>query len=217
MRRAWASSVRPAIRRAVPSRWRWRTGRAGGARGGAAYAASLRGFHAVGRGRAVALTLGGLAMVAGAEGRWERALRLAAAATAAGVGSPRPRCHRSQARQYRMIDYGSGQLTVRAIKTADRRRARLARRVAARAVLRQAGSAGLDTTQDRRDRETAELAIQHGYQLCVHAIGDRANRETLEHLRAAFKANPDKKDCAGASSTRSTSARRTSRASASWA
>ena len=40
--------------------------------------------------------------------------------------------------QYRMIDYGNGHLTVRAIKTFDRRRARLARRVAARAVHRQA-------------------------------------------------------------------------------
>jgi hypothetical protein len=43
-------------------------------------------------------------------------------------------------------------------------------------------------------RETAKLAMQHGYQLCVHAIGDRANRETLDMFEQAFKANPDKKD-----------------------
>jgi predicted amidohydrolase YtcJ len=43
-------------------------------------------------------------------------------------------------------------------------------------------------------RETAKLALQHGYQLCVHAIGDRANRETLNIFEEAFKANPDKKD-----------------------
>ena len=36
--------------------------------------------------------------------------------------------------------------------------------------------------------------MQHGYQLCVHAIGDRANRETLDLFEAAMKANPDKKD-----------------------
>ena len=36
--------------------------------------------------------------------------------------------------------------------------------------------------------------MQHGYQLCVHAIGDRANRETLNIFEEAFKANPDKKD-----------------------
>ena len=38
------------------------------------------------------------------------------------------------------------------------------------------------------------MAIEHGYQLCVHAIGDRANRETLDIFEEAFKANPDKKD-----------------------
>jgi predicted amidohydrolase YtcJ len=43
-------------------------------------------------------------------------------------------------------------------------------------------------------RATAELAMQHGYQLCVHAIGDRANRETLDLFEAAFNAHPDKKD-----------------------
>ena len=36
--------------------------------------------------------------------------------------------------------------------------------------------------------------MQHGYQLCVHAIGDRANRETLNIFEEAFKANPTKKD-----------------------
>ena len=42
--------------------------------------------------------------------------------------------------------------------------------------------------------ETARLAMQHGYQLAVHAIGDRANRETLDIFERAFKANPGKKD-----------------------
>ena len=36
--------------------------------------------------------------------------------------------------------------------------------------------------------------MQHGYQLAVHAIGDRANRETLDIFERAFKANPTKKD-----------------------
>ena len=43
-------------------------------------------------------------------------------------------------------------------------------------------------------QETARLAMQHGFQLCVHAIGDRANRETLDIFEAAFAAHPDKKD-----------------------
>src|SRR6185369_1382237 len=55
-------------------------------------------------------------------------------------------------------------------------------------------SAGLNTEDPADIRKTAELAIQHGYQLCVHAIGDRANRETLNIFEDTFKAHPDKKD-----------------------
>ena len=53
---------------------------------------------------------------------------------------------------------------------------------------------GLNTDDPADIRQTAELAIQHGFQLCVHAIGDRANRETLNIFEDAFKAHPDKKD-----------------------
>ncbi len=55
-------------------------------------------------------------------------------------------------------------------------------------------SAGLNTEDPADIRKTAELAIQHGYQLCVHAIGDRANREVLNIFEETFKAHPDKKD-----------------------
>ena len=55
-------------------------------------------------------------------------------------------------------------------------------------------SSGLNTDDPADIRKTAELAIQHGFQLCVHAIGDRANRETLNIFEDAFKAHPDKKD-----------------------
>jgi predicted amidohydrolase YtcJ len=36
--------------------------------------------------------------------------------------------------------------------------------------------------------------MQHGYQLCVHAIGDRGNREALNLFAQAMQANPDRKD-----------------------
>jgi len=55
-------------------------------------------------------------------------------------------------------------------------------------------STGLETTPVSTVKETAKLAMANGYQLCVHAIGDRANRETLNLFEEAFKANPDKKD-----------------------
>jgi len=51
-------------------------------------------------------------------------------------------------------------------------------------------STGLNTTPVEEIRETARLAAEHGYQLCVHAIGDRANRETLDIFGETFLANP---------------------------
>jgi predicted amidohydrolase YtcJ len=96
--------------------------------------------------------------------------------------------------QYRMIDYGNGHLTVRAIKRSidgalGSRGAWLLEPYADKP-----DSTGLNTTPVDDIRATAKLAMQHGYQLCVHAIGDRANRETLNIFEEAFKANPDKKD-----------------------
>jgi predicted amidohydrolase YtcJ len=50
-------------------------------------------------------------------------------------------------------------------------------------------------TEDPADlRKTAELAIAHDFQLCVHAIGDRANRETLDLFEQVFRAHPGKRD-----------------------
>ncbi|MTI30657.1 amidohydrolase [Xanthovirga aplysinae] len=37
----------------------------------------------------------------------------------------------------------------------------------------------------------AKKALNKGYQLCVHAIGDRANQEVLDQFEKAFKENPD--------------------------
>ena len=55
-------------------------------------------------------------------------------------------------------------------------------------------SRGLALTPPESLRRTAELAIAHGFQLNVHAIGDRANRETLDIFEQAFRANPDRSD-----------------------
>lgn len=56
------------------------------------------------------------------------------------------------------------------------------------------GSTGLNTTPMASIEETAKIAAETGTQLCIHAIGDRANREVLNVYEATFKANPDKKD-----------------------
>jgi hypothetical protein len=50
----------------------------------------------------------------------------------------------------------------------------------------QPDSSGLGRSIDSI-RETARLAIEHGYQLCTHAIGDRANREVLNIYEETFK------------------------------
>jgi predicted amidohydrolase YtcJ len=95
---------------------------------------------------------------------------------------------------YRTIDYANGFLTVRAIKKSID--GALGPRGAwlLEPYTDKPDSTGLNTTPVDEIRETAKLAMQHGYQLCVHAIGDRANRETLNIFEEAIKANPDKKD-----------------------
>lgn len=55
-------------------------------------------------------------------------------------------------------------------------------------------STGLAVEDPADIAKTAELCIAHGYQLCVHAIGDRANREVLNIYQKAFEAHPDRKN-----------------------
>ena len=55
-------------------------------------------------------------------------------------------------------------------------------------------SRGLNTSSLDSLKRTAELAIRHDYQLCVHAIGDRANREVLTVMEEAFRSHPEKTD-----------------------
>jgi predicted amidohydrolase YtcJ len=96
--------------------------------------------------------------------------------------------------KYRMVDYGGGHLTVRAIKHSidgalGSRGAWLLEPYSDKP-----DSAGLNTTPVDVIAATARLALQHDYQLCVHAIGDRANRETLDIFEQTFKANPAKRN-----------------------
>jgi hypothetical protein len=53
---------------------------------------------------------------------------------------------------------------------------------------------GQNTTPLSEVSNIASLAMQHNMQLCVHAIGDRANREVLNIFEETFKTNPDKTD-----------------------
>jgi predicted amidohydrolase YtcJ len=51
---------------------------------------------------------------------------------------------------------------------------------------------GINVEQLPYIRKTAELAIANGFQLCTHAIGDRANREVLNLYQAVFREHPEK-------------------------
>ena len=96
--------------------------------------------------------------------------------------------------QYKMVDYGNGHLTVRAIKKSID--GALGPRGAwlLASYTDKPESVGLQTTKTPEIEETARLAMANGFQLAVHAIGDRANRETLDIFERAFKANPTKRD-----------------------
>jgi predicted amidohydrolase YtcJ len=56
------------------------------------------------------------------------------------------------------------------------------------------GSTGLNTESIEEMKATAKFAIENGFQVATHAIGDRGNRETLDIYEEAFKAHPDKTD-----------------------
>lgn len=49
---------------------------------------------------------------------------------------------------------------------------------------------GLNTAPVESVIRMAELAIEHDFQMCVHAIGDRANREVLDIYESMFEQHP---------------------------
>ncbi|NJD20387.1 MAG: amidohydrolase, partial [Gemmatimonadetes bacterium] len=92
---------------------------------------------------------------------------------------------------YRMVGYGDNRLTVRSIK-----------RLVDGALGSHGAwllepytdlptSTGLNTEPVEDLAATAKLAAEHGFQLCVHAIGDRGNRETLDVFEKAFATPQD--------------------------
>ncbi|HTR77390.1 MAG TPA: amidohydrolase [Gemmatimonadaceae bacterium] len=55
-------------------------------------------------------------------------------------------------------------------------------------------SSGFPVVPPDQVRRIAELAVKYGYQVTAHAIGDRANRETLNVFEAVFKEHPELRD-----------------------
>ena len=95
---------------------------------------------------------------------------------------------------YRIINFGDNRLTVRAIKRSidGALGTHGAWLLAPYTDLPQ--SSGLSTTSVDEIFETARLAMEHNFQLCVHAIGDKGNREVLNVFEEVFSENLDKSD-----------------------
>jgi hypothetical protein len=55
-------------------------------------------------------------------------------------------------------------------------------------------SDGMEVTPLPLLKSVCDLAIENGFQMCIHAIGDRANREVLTLYENEFKEHPNKKD-----------------------
>lgn len=96
--------------------------------------------------------------------------------------------------KYRMVGAGKGHLTVRAIKRLMD--GALGSRGAwmLQPYTDLPSSTGLNTESIDEMKATAMLAVENGWQLCTHAIGDRGNREVLNLYEETFKAHPGKKD-----------------------
>jgi predicted amidohydrolase YtcJ len=96
--------------------------------------------------------------------------------------------------EYKIIGMGNNHLTVRAIKRSLDGALGPHGAWLLKPYEDLPSSSGLNTSTVESVKETARLAIENDFQLCVHAIGDRANQETLNIFEGAFKIHPDKKD-----------------------
>ena len=94
--------------------------------------------------------------------------------------------------KYRLVHYGDKRFTVRAIKRAidGALGSRGAWMLEPYADL--ASTSGMLTDSLDDIRMIAELAVKNDYQMAIHAIGDRGNREVLNIYEEAFRRHPEK-------------------------
>jgi predicted amidohydrolase YtcJ len=97
---------------------------------------------------------------------------------------------RARLKDYRWIDLDNGHLTVRGIKKQVDGALGSHGAWLLEPYVDLPSSSGLETETVADIEETADIALEHGFQLAVHAIGDRANRETLDIFQRAMRAQP---------------------------
>jgi len=110
------------------------------------------------------------------------------------INEPVHKLKNSRLQDYRIISYGDNHLTVRSIK------------MYIDGALGSRGAWLLEPYSDLKNHygsnvtpvkdleEICELAINNGFQICIHAIGDRGNHEVLNLYEKIFKKYPDKKN-----------------------
>lgn len=96
---------------------------------------------------------------------------------------------RGRLHNYKMIGYGDDFLTCRALKRSIDGALGPHGAWLLEPYEDLSTSSGLNTASIESVTETAKLAIKNDFQMCVHAIGDRANREVLDIYEKLFKEN----------------------------
>jgi predicted amidohydrolase YtcJ len=96
--------------------------------------------------------------------------------------------------EYRIEDAGDGHLTVGAIKCGLDGALGSHGAWLLEPYSDLSETSGMNTMPLEDLERMADLAIEHGLQVAVHAIGDRANRETLDLYERTFRDHPGKGD-----------------------
>jgi len=96
--------------------------------------------------------------------------------------------------EYYMVGYGGDRLTVRSIKQVADGALGSHRAWLLAPYSDMPSSIGLPTTPPEEIERIARLAIERGYQVNTHAIGDRANREVLDLYARTFADHADMSD-----------------------
>ena len=92
---------------------------------------------------------------------------------------------------YRMVGYGNNFLTVRSIKRSIDGALGSHGAWLLEPYADMPGSVGLVTVEPEEVQRSAEIALQHGFQVNIHAIGDQANRVVLDIYEAAYAQGGD--------------------------
>ncbi len=96
--------------------------------------------------------------------------------------------------RYRMVGYGGDRLTVRSIKQVVDGALGSHGAWLLQPYADMPSSVGLPTNPPAEIERVARLAIEHGYQVNTHAIGDRGNREVLDLYERTFADHPNPTD-----------------------